>query len=441
MGSRRCFLQSGAISALALAAGCRPLDVPARPDQVDEVWHPPSGPGAATDEAYWEEIRKAFDLEPGLINLNNNGLSPVPRHVLRGFVEEIETVNRAPMYYMRDPPAEGREEESRVVAARMLDCDSEEVAITRSGTESLWFAQMSIPLEPGDEVLGTREEYWSSWNIWQNRVARDGITYREIDLGGPYPEPNEIVARFEAAMTPRTRVVSFSHIPWRTGHILPVREICQAARSRGIQTIVDGAQAVGHVPVRMTDLGCDIYATAGHKWLNAPLGTGLLYVRRDKIPDLWPPPSSWIGDHSGGNGHRGRDDIRKFELLGSCPPAPHNSIAEAVRFLETVGIEQKAERMRYLTTRWAERLGRHQPIEIVTDLRPGRSCGLASFYIEGIDSADVASRLLDEHRILVGPPVEAAWSGPPLVRITPNVSTTAGEIDRFADAVEQLVTD
>ena len=345
---------------------------------------------------------------------------------------ELDRVNRAPLFHMRDAPAEGRREEARISAARALGCDSEELAITRSGTDSLQIAQMGIDLKPGDEVLSTREDYWSAWNTWQQRVSREGIVYKEIDLGGPYPPPDEIVARFEEAFTPRTRVVLFCQVTWRTGHILPVRGICEAARSRGIQTIVDGAQGFGHIPFSLADLGCDYYATSGHKWLSAPLGTGLLYVRRERIQDLWPLPPSY-------NEGRARDNIRKFELIGSRPPAFHNAITGAVRFLERLRIERKAERLHYLKRRWADRLARHERVHIVTDLAPGRSGGLASFYVDDVGSAELAQHLLDRHRILVGPPAESAWSGPPLVRIVPNVFTSVEEIDAFADAVEKVL--
>lgn len=436
MQSRRQFMTTGSLAGLGLLAGCsRGSD--GGVGGAEPAWRPYSSAGAPDDEEFWSHVRSAYDLEPGVVNLNY-GLSPAPRVVQRALLEELAEVNRAPLFHMRDATfdqmhaPEGRSEAARVAAARALGCGPEEVAITRNGAEALEIAQLGIPLAPGDQVLTTREDYWSTWNTWQQRVARDGIVYREVDFGGPYPAPEEIVARFEAAITPRTRVLLFCHLTWRTGHVHPVRALCDMARERGIQTIVDGAHAFGHLPFAVSDLGCDYYGTSGHKWLSAPLGTGLLYVRRDRIAGLWPPATSYLADRRGGG------DIRKLEMIGSRPPAPHNAIREAVQFLEAVGVERKAKRFHYLKTRWAERLGRHERVRLVTDLRPGRSYGIASFHVEGIDSAEIANRLLDEHRIFVGGPSENSWSGPPLVRVAPNVFTAAEEVDAFVKAVKDV---
>ncbi len=432
MSNRREFLRASLLSGGALLAG----KSSGAPAGTAPAWDPPANvrpAEAAPDEEFWRGVRKAFDLREDVININH-GLSPAPRSVQAGLVADLNSINKAPLLHESDPSVQRSREESRRAAAQAIGCDAEELALTRSGTESLQIAQLGIELEPGDEVLTTREDYWSTWSVWQQRVSREGIVYREIDLGGPYPPPDEIVARFEDAFTDQTRVVLFCHMTWRTGHILPVREICEAARSRGIQTIVDGAHAFGHIPFRLADLGCDYYGTSGHKWLQAPLGTGLLYVRQSRIGDLWPPPPSW-------NDGPLREDIRKFEVRGSETPAFDMAVADAVRFLETLGVERKAERLHYLTSRWAARLSEHERIHVVTDLSKGRSCGIASFYVDGWDSDALARRLLDEYNIFVGGPSEDAWSGPPLVRVAPNVYTSADEVDAFAGAVEEILAD
>lgn len=432
MYDRRHFLRTGMLASAALAAACR---TPSRSSIESAVAGlaetvPPND--VATDEQFWSEVRQAHDLEPKLVNLNH-GLSPTPRTVQDTLLAQIKRVNEIPVLREQDREAETRREESRAAAARVLGCDAEEVALVRSGTESLHMAQLGIDLEPGDEVLSTREDYWAMWAAWQQRSARGGIVYREIDLGGPYPPPDEIVSRFVEAFTPRTRVVLFCHVTWRTGHVLPVREICAAARERGVQTIVDGAHALGHIPFRVDELGCDYYGTSGHKWLQAPLGTGLLYVRTERIRDLWPPPGSWNDGYDSGN-------IRKFEVLGSRTPAHDIAIGDAVHVLEQLGVERKAARLRHLTRRWALRLREHPRVRLVTDLEPGRSCGIVGFYVEGLESQLLADHLFDRYGIFVGPPSEDAWSGPPLVRIAPNVFTSVDEIDMFVDAVEDILS-
>ena len=427
MKSRREFLRTSTAASLSFLVGCRNGSV----DDLDAILQiqGENPVESASDEDFWRQVRGSFDLHAGLTNLNH-GLSPSPREVQTAFKSESDLVNQAPLLEMRDWPSEGRREEARRVAAESLGCDPEELAITRSATEALQIAQLGIPLAPGDEVLSTREDYWAMWNTWQQRVEREGIVYREIDLGAPYPPAEEIVHRFEQAITPRTRVILFCHLAWVTGHILPVREICTMARSRGIQTIVDGAHGFGQLPFRVDDLGCDYYGTSGHKWLQAPLGTGLLYVRRERIEDLWPLTPAWEEGYG--------DDIRKFEFVGSRSPAHHNAIAVAVRFLERLGVEHKAERLHFLKTRWAERLDRSERVHLVTDLAAGRSCGIASFYIEGIDSYALADHLLDRHEILVATP-EDGYSGPSPIRVTPNVFTSVQEVDAFADVIEEIL--
>ncbi|MGH7427677.1 MAG: aminotransferase class V-fold PLP-dependent enzyme, partial [Candidatus Methylomirabilaceae bacterium] len=297
-------------------------------------------------------------------------------------------------------------------------------------TEALQIVQLGLDLRPGDEVISTSEDYWAMWNTWQQRVRRDGITYSEIKFSPPYPAPEEIVARFENAITSRTKILLFCHITWLTGHILPVRDICVMARSKGVRTIVDGAHAVSHIPFRVRDLECDYYGASGHKWLQAPLGTGFLYVRREHIGDLWPLTPAW---------EKVRTDIRKFEWVGSRAPAGHNAIADALDFQERLGVERKAARLHYLTRRWAERLGPHASVRIFTDLNPARSCGIGALAVEGIDHQRLARHLLERYRILVLAFGKDEYDGPPGIRVAPNVYTSVREIDRFTEAMEAVL--
>lgn len=426
MQTRRDFIQAGTLAGASLFVGCRqPI-----PESRAPLFDVPDEDAATTasDEAFWQSVRASFELDPRLTNLNH-GLSPSPRYVQEALERESSSVNRAPLDHMRDWPAEGRREEARIVAADALGCDAEELAITRSATESLQIAQLGIDLVPGDEVLSTREDYWAMWNTWEQRAQREGVVYREIDLGAPYPSTQEVVARFEEAITPRTRVILFSQLTWVTGHILPVKDICALARSRGIQTIVDGAHGFGHIPFRVSDLGCDYYGTSGHKWLQAPLGTGLLYVRKERIRDLWPMTPAW-GEY--------REDIRKFEFVGSRSPAHHNAVADAVRFLRRLGVARKAARLHYLKRRWTEKLGRNERVHVITDPTFGRSCGIASFYVQGMDSELLVTHLRKRYAILVNAP-EDAYSGPRPVRVTPNVFTSAREIDAFVAAMDDVL--
>jgi selenocysteine lyase/cysteine desulfurase len=261
---------------------------------------------------------------------------------------------------------------------------------------------------------------------WEQRVARDGIKLTKIAFPVP-PTSADLVRRFEAAITPATKVLHFCHITNLTGHIFPVREICAAARKRGITTIVDGAHAYAHFPFAIRDFDCDYYGTSLHKWLLAPIGTGFLYVRRERIKDTWalqPPPAGKAAD------------IRKFEEIGTHPAANHNAIAEALVFHHGIGAERKAARLRYLKERWARRVMDRPRIQLHTSLDPALSCAIGTVGIDGVPPAQITGKLWDRWRIIATPIVVAnEYQG---IRVTPNVYTTLDEVDTFADALERI---
>jgi selenocysteine lyase/cysteine desulfurase len=233
---------------------------------------------------------------------------------------------------------------------------------------------------------------------------------------------------FERAITPRTKVIHFCHITNLTGQIFPVKKICQMARARGIEAIVDGAHAFAHFPFKHADLDCDYYGTSLHKWLMAPFGTGFLFVRKNKIKDLWPMmPAEETLDH----------DIRKFEQIGTHPEANFLAIAEALTFHEGIGIERKAARLRYLFHRWARRLEGLKGVKILTPYDPQQSCGLTNIAIEGMDLAKLGGYLMSQYRINTTPIINSG--GVNGLRVTPNIYTTLSEIDTFAEVMERVI--
>ncbi|HVH12983.1 MAG TPA: aminotransferase class V-fold PLP-dependent enzyme, partial [Longimicrobium sp.] len=311
--------------------------------------------------------------------------------------------------------------------ARMFGCDAEEVAVTRGASESLQICQNGFDLRRGDEVVTSDQDYPRMLTTWQQRERRDGIVLRQVQLPVPAEDADEVVRRFEAAITPRTRLLHVSHMINLTGQILPVRRIVEMARRRDIPVIVDGAHAFAHFAFTRDELDCDYYASSLHKWLYAPHGTGLLYVRRDRIPALWPLQAAEP---------RLDANIRKFEEIGTHPAANFLAIAEALVFSEGIGLERKAARMVYLRDRWARALMAHDRVRMNTSLRPGFAAGLANFGIEGIDPGALVAYLFDRHRILATPIKHAAVEG---IRVTPNVYTTPAEIDVFVAAVGHVI--
>jgi len=380
----------------------------------------------ARDEDFWLGIQQAFTLDRTLINLNNGGVSPSPRVVQEAMRRYLEYSNTAPVYTMWQVLEPEIESVRRRLAAS-FGCDPEEMAITRNASEALEIVQLGLPLERGDEVLTTTQDYPRMLATWHQRERRDGIVVKEISFPVPPPSQDDLADRIERAITPKTKVIHFCHITNLTGQIFPVKRICQLGRARGIEVIVDGAHAYAHFPFTRDELDCDYYGTSLHKWLLAPHGTGFLYVRKAKIERLWPmmaaPPEM-------------NANIRKFEEIGTHPAANHNAIAEALTFHEGIGAERKAARLRYLFQRWAKRLEKLPKVKILTPYDPAQSCGLASVAVEGMDVNKLVASLWDKYRIIVTPIVHKEFS---CVRVTPSVYTTAAEIDRFGDVMEEVI--
>jgi isopenicillin-N epimerase len=382
----------------------------------------------AADEDYWAEIRRAFDLDETMVNLNNGGVSPAPTHVLEQMIRDLRFSNQLPVEHMWRI-LEPRIESVRRELASEFGCDAEEMAITRNASESQETMIFGIDLQRGDEVVITTQNYPRMQNAWRQREMRDGVVVKRVRMPTPVPSDAEFVRRMEEAITPRTRAIEVMHVNNQTGYTSPVREIVRLGRERGIPVFVDGAHAFAQFPFRRDDLECDYYGTSLHKWLLAPTGTGFLYVRRDRIENLWPLMA--------GSPEQVKD-IRKYEEIGTHPAANHNAIAVALTFHRSIGAERKVARLRWLRDRWARQVIDAAP-ERVRMLAPiGEEAGgaIGTVSIDGVDMGKVGPWLLSEHRIVTTPIVWEEFNG---LRVTPNVYTTAREVDLLAERLVGVV--
>ena len=381
----------------------------------------------AEDEDYWAEIARAFDVDRTLVNLNNGGVSPAPAHVLEAMIRDLRFSNEIPVEHMWNV-LEPRIESVRRDLAHMFGCDTEEIAITRNASESQETLILGIDLKRGDEVIVTNQNYPRMLTTWDQRARRDGIVVKTISFQVPPPSDDYLVERFREAMTPRTRVIEVTHITNLTGQIMPVREIVRMARAQGIAVFVDGAHAFAHFPFVRDDLECDYYGTSLHKWLHAPVGTGFLYVRRDRIGSIWPlmaAPASM------------QDDIRKFEEIGTHPAANHNAIAVAIAFNRGIGLDRKAARLRYLRDRWAKALAAESSrVRILTPLDEVHSCGIAMVDVDGLEPVRLRDWLWSKHRIMTTAIVHPEFRG---LRITPSIYVMPQELDLFVDRVKLAI--
>jgi isopenicillin-N epimerase len=381
----------------------------------------------ARDEDFWFNVRHAFTVDRNMVNLNNGGVSPSPKIVMDTETRYLEVENLSPSYYMWNVLDPGIETVRRRLA-RSFGCDPEEIAITRNASESLEIVQLGMNLKRGDEVLTTNQDYPRMITTWQQRERRDGIVLKQITFPVPPPSLDYLTRRLEENITPRTKVIHICHITNRTGQIFPVKAICQMARSRGIEVVVDGAHAFAQFPFQQADLDCDYYGTSLHKWVLAPIGTGFLYVRKNKIGGIWPlmpAPDSM------------RDNIRKFEEIGTHPASQRNAITEALNFGESIGIERKAERLRYLRRRWSNQLRALPGVKILNSDDPEQSCGIGFISVDGFDAPKLAAHLWEKHRIwTVSIVTPGEYQG---LRITPNVYTTLEEIDTFTEVMSRII--
>ena len=425
MQSRRTFVNSllGAGIAVPVMRG----DAFRRLVRAEEVGGARPPLVAANDESYWAEIQRAFDLDRTMINLNNGGCSPAPTHVLDQMIRDLRFSNELPTEHMWRV-LEPRIESVRRDLAMDFGCEPEEMAITRNASEANETMIFGLDLKAGDEVIMTTQNYPRMQNAWRQRERRDGVVLKRVKIETPVKSTTSYVEHIANAITPRTKVIEVMHISFQTGYIAPVREIVDLARPKGIQVFVDGAHAFAHFPFTRDELGCDYYGTSLHKWLLAPIGTGFLYVRRDKIKALWPLMAGGVEQES---------DIRKYEEIGTHPAANHNAISVAVAFHRGIGNERKIARLRFLRDRWAKQLlTASDRVKMITEIGPTQSGAIGVVAIDGMDMGKLGGWLLSEHRIVTTPMVTDEFQG---MRITPNVYTTVDEVDLFANRVMKAI--
>ncbi len=380
---------------------------------------------AAMDEDYWSVIQNSFSVTRGIVNLNNGGVCPSPRIVTDALVRYIWQQEDATAYTMWQL-LEPQSETIRTGLAEIFGVDREEIAITRGASESLEILLNGLDFKSGDEILTTTQDYPRMLNTLKQRERREGLVLKLVQIPIPPKNLGEITAAFEKGITPKTKLILISHQINLTGQITPVKTVCDIARARGIETVVDGAHSFAQFDFTQKDLGCDYFGTSLHKWLYAPKGTGMLYVKRDKIEKIWPLMASEVTQSR---------DIRKFEEVGTHSAAPRLAIGEAMLFHNSIGAKRKEARLRYLSRYWMNKLKDVPKIGFNTSFDPAQSCAIANVKVEGIEPTAIGSYLFSKHKIFTTPIVHEEFKG---IRITPSVYTTLWELDRFCDLMASI---
>ena len=384
-------------------------------------------PGAlAREEDFWSALRGKYRLKPEYANFENGYYSMMAEPVLEAFVAGVREVNLEAARYMRKR-AEGERVRAREALARVAGAPVDEIALTRNTTESLDLVIAGLDWKRGDEVVCALQDYGTIVLMLEQQAARHGVVVRKLSIPLDPASDEELVALYAGAMSERTRLVLVPHMVNLTGHILPVAKIAGMARARGAQTMVDGAHAFAHLEFAIPDLGCDYYAASLHKWLGAPLGCGLLWVKRERIAGLWPllaPPPG-----------RAQDDITRLNHLGTWPAHSDLGLRAAIAFHEEIGIARKEARLRHLQQDWTARVRGKPRIRLNTPTDPARSCAIANVAVEGLKPLELEQRLHDEHGIFVVGIDTANVQG---VRVTPHLYTSRAELDRLVAALLAL---
>ena len=423
--ARRDFLRTTLGATAAVAIANLKDDWLAHVARADDVGRGKSAGANASNESFWTHIQQAFDLDRSIINLNNGGCCPTPRLVLDAQRRHIEYTNIAPvrtLWSVMDPQCE----QVRVKLAHVFGCSPEEMALTRNASESLQIALNGIDIKPGEEFLTTTQDYPRMITTLKQRRLREGVEFRQVKIPSPAKTQDELFEAIEKAITPKTKAILVCHTIFLNGQIMPVKRICAMARERGIWSIVDGAHAFAQFAFRGGEIGCDIYGVSLHKWMTAPIGTGFLYVRKDRIKDVWPLQAT-ENPKSG--------DIRKFEEIGTHPDAGKLAIAEALLFYEGIGPARKEARLRYLRDYWANRLLKHPKVRMHTNLAPEHSCAIGLVQIEGVDIGKLMEHLWEKHKIIVASIKHEDFEG---LRVSANVYTTTEELDAFCEVMEKV---
>ena len=381
--NKRSFIKNATLTGIGASLGMDALAA------LFETKKHSSAAALAADDKFWNQIRTQYMLKPDYINLENGFYNFIPQPTLEKYIQHIRDINYQGSFYMRTVQRDNKKRMAAKLAA-VAGCSPEELIITRNTTESLDLVIAGQDWKAGDEALMAIQDYGSMLDMFEQVSKRYGVVLNKVSIPNLPASDEEIVSLYEKAITPKTKLLMVPHMVNITGQILPVRKICDMAHSKGVEVMVDGAHAFAHIQYKISELDCDYYGTSLHKWMSVPLGAGFLFVKKEKIAKTWP----LIGD-----GTKDLSDIRRLNHIGTHACATDLTIEDAIDFYNMIGAERKEKRLRYIQQYWTSRVKNVPKIIINTPTDDKRSCGIANVGIAGMTPADLAKRLMDEHKI------------------------------------------
>lgn len=416
---KRTFLKASSLLGIGSVAGMRGLE-----ELLNSVAHVPAQQ-LASDEDFWVNIRKGYKLQSEYINLENGYYCIQPQEILEAYWKHVNEVNMQGAFYMRTVQSENKKRVAAKLAA-VAGCAADEMIITRNTTESLDLVISGMDWKAGDEAVMAEQDYGAMLDMFNQVSKRYGMSNKLISIPMHPKSDEEIVKLYENAITPNTKLVMVCHMINITGHVLPIRKICEMAHSKGVPVMVDGAHAFAHLDFKLSDLDCDYYGCSLHKWLSVPLGAGFLYVKKGNASKVWPLFAET---------DKPDDDITRLNHTGTIPVHTDLAIENAIEYYNKIGAKRKEERLRYLQNYWTKQVRNLKNVNVNTPDDQKRCCGIANVGINGMKPADMAKTLLDKYKIYT---VAIDGKGVQGCRITPNVYTTTQELDSLVKAIKEM---
>jgi len=403
---------------------------------------------APDDERYWELVASEFLLRKNISYMNTGTRGPSPRSVHMAQIDALNGVNADYLGFTKTGCNKAFLDLLRGKLAAFVGAKPSEIAFTSNTTEGMIFGTLGVDLKPGDEIVFTNHDHPSGGNPIMLRAAREGLSVRIVDLSDrkfhPPKNPDEVLKAFEATLTPKTKLLSFCHINYTDGCVMPVKEICAMARSKGVITLVDGAQPPGMLKLNLHDLGCDMYAGPCHKWILASMLTGFFYVREEMLDRVWPtmyvgavngktmygkPPPQIMADACVG--------AAKYEYHGSIDFPAKFAVNAALDFHNQITTEAIEARDRYLAQRLMKGLRAIDGVEVYSSDDPQLSCALVAFTVRGMPTTKLMDMLWDRHAIYIRNVTheEIGWD---VNRASLHIMVTTKQVDNLLGAVGEI---
>jgi isopenicillin-N epimerase len=383
---------------------------------------------ATGDEAYWSLVKRQFPLEPGLLYFNAANVCPASHAVLDRYTQFERDFQSDPAFQNRDKYGPIRTS-ARAKVAKLLNVTPAEIAFTRNTSESNCTIVHGLDLKPGDEILAADHNHQSNLISWQIRAKRQGLVVNALPTPAPAPSRDALIAMFERAITPKTRVITITHVTNVSGLKFPAKEIAELGRRRGLWVHLDGAQSFGAMDVDLKDIGCDSYSASTHKWLMGPLEAGILYVRAERIGEVWPSivTAGWSDQVA---------DARKLENYGQQDDPRIAGLDAALDFTNLIGIQTIEARVRWLASYFKEQAKAIRGVELKTNLEADLSHGVVKLSTGEANVKKHYDTLWERNRLSIASTQHGNQHG---LRFSAHIYNTKDDVDRAVKALKDVV--